>query len=91
MKIRNGFVSNSSSSSFIITDSNNFEKAKELVNACYCADYKVYKDVMYTTMISDQDDNYSDFRDISSDRIDGNHSMRHPVVLQIMDKGLRTF
>lgn len=87
MKIRNGFVSNSSSSSFIITNPNNFEKAKELVNTCYCADYKVYKDVMYTTMISDQDDNYSDFRDISADRIDGNHSMPYNEDAYIMVYG----
>lgn len=75
MKIRNGFVSNSSSSSFIITDTDNFEKAKELVDSCYCADYKVYKDVMYTTMISDQNDNYSDFKNISSDSVDGDSFM----------------
>lgn len=75
MKIRNGFVSNSSSSSFIITDTDNFEKAKELVDACYCGDYKIYKDVMYTTMISDQYDNYSDLMYLCSDNIEGNHSI----------------
>ena len=71
MKIRNGFVSNSSSSSFVITDTNNFEKAKELLSDCYCGNYKVYKDVMYTSMISDSNDNYTEFFKISSNQHDG--------------------
>lgn len=54
MKIRNGFVSNSSSSSFIITNKENIDKAKELINSDeYIADYYELNGKLYTSYISD--------------------------------------
>lgn len=50
MKIRQGFVSNSSSSSFIITDKNNIERAKEILKS-FGEDYYVYNDVLYSSFI----------------------------------------
>ena len=59
MKIRQGFVSNSSSSSFIIKDKNNWETAKALLRGD--EDYFVFKDVMYTSMIHNEDSRWTDF------------------------------
>ena len=71
MKIRHGFVSNSSSSSFVIKNSENFEKVKELLEQYCFADYKIYKDVMYTSMISDGSDIHFDIADLCDEEHEG--------------------
>lgn len=54
MKIRNGFVSNSSSSSFIIADDKNIAIAKHLIdNSEYIADYYELNGKLYTSYIPD--------------------------------------
>ena len=59
MKIRLGFVSNSSSSSFIVKDKSKFEEAKKFLNDIR-QDYYIFKDVLYTPFISDGLDEYVD-------------------------------
>lgn len=71
MKIRHGFVSNSSSSSFVIKNSENFEKVKELLEQYCFADYKIYKNVMYTSMISDGSDIHFDIADLCDEEHEG--------------------
>lgn len=62
-KIRTGFVSNSSSSSFVITDKNNFDEAKSILK--YGLDYYELNDKLYTSTISDCRDEYYDISNIS--------------------------
>lgn len=57
MKYRIGFVSNSSSSSFIITGKENIEKAKKLLQN-FRYDYYEYDNCLYTQSISDCSDAY---------------------------------
>ena len=72
MKIRNGFVSNSSSSSFMIKD--NKEKVKELINNYHGVDYYEYKGILYTSFISECSDLYSKISKLSYDYIEGDDS-----------------
>ena len=55
MKIRTGFVSNSSSSSFIITGKDNIEKAKYIIDNAQdiYGDYYEVNDKLFTSGISD--------------------------------------
>lgn len=62
-KIRTGFVSNSSSSSFVITDKNNFDEAKSILK--YGLDYYELNDKLYTSTISDCRYEYYDISNIS--------------------------
>lgn len=62
-KIRTGFVSNSSSSSFVITDKNNFDEAKSILK--YGLDYYELNDKLYTSTISDCRNEYYDISNIS--------------------------
>lgn len=62
-KIRTGFVSNSSSSSFVITDKNNFDEAKSILK--HGLDYYELNDKLYTSRISDCRDEYYSISDIS--------------------------
>lgn len=55
MKIRQGFISNSSSSSFLIKDSRKFPEMKEYLNS-FREDCFIYRGKMYTTFISDMVD-----------------------------------
>lgn len=73
MKIRSGFVSNSSSSSFIISG-DNIEKAKDIINKMQNADYYELDGYLYTSFISDGYDAYSELNDMCSDCIDGGHN-----------------
>ena len=63
MKYRNGFVSNSSSSSFIITNKENFDMAKSILK--HGLDYYELNDKLYTSRISDCRDEYYSISDIS--------------------------
>lgn len=63
MKVRNGFVSNSSSSSFVITDKNNFDEAKSILK--YGLDYYELNDKLYTSSISDCRNEYYSISDLS--------------------------
>lgn len=71
MKLRTSFVSNSSSSSFIITDKNNFDKVKEILKDIY-GDYYEYDDILYTSRVSDCNDIYNEILELSSDSFDYN-------------------
>ena len=59
-KIRQGFVSNSSSSSFVIQGKENIIKATELINNCTdcMADYYLKDDKLYTSFISDSSSDF---------------------------------
>lgn len=74
MKIRLGFVSNSSSSSFIVKDKDKFEEAKKFLNDIR-QDYYIFKDVLYTPFISDGLDEYVDIchNQIFDNLHEGNH------------------
>lgn len=71
-KYRQGFISNSSSSSFIIKG-DNIEKAKEIVEKMHAQDYYQIGDTLYTSMISDGYEEYFDLFDLSFDEVDGGH------------------
>lgn len=74
MKVRNGFVSNSSSSSFIIVG-DNIPKAKELIdNSKNGNDYYELDGVLYTSIISEYDDIHSPLSDISAEDVSCGHS-----------------
>lgn len=55
MKYRQGFVSNSSSSSFIVKDSKHFDECKQILNKLH-EDCYLYNDILYTSFISDMHD-----------------------------------
>ena len=57
MKYRQSFVSNSSSSSFILKDSRKFPEIKAFLNACK-EDCYIYRGILYTTFVSDMKDEY---------------------------------
>jgi hypothetical protein len=67
MKYRNGFVSNSSSSSFIITNKEYFDKAKEILKRGYNLDYFELNNKLYTCSIHDCNDVYYEINELSSD------------------------
>lgn len=72
MKIRSSFVSNSSSSSFIITGKDNISKAIDLINNCEEGyfDYYLINSKLYTNAISDSYYFYDTIRDLASDEIE---------------------
>lgn len=70
MKIRTGFVSNSSSSSFIVIGKEDIEKVKEIIDNSYY-DYFEYDNKLYTSMINDCSDIYNSISDLSVDSNDG--------------------
>ena len=72
MKIRTGFISNSSSSSFIIKDKTKQEQAKKILESCY-GDYYIFKDVMYTSFVSDCSESYSELSKLKDDDVDGDY------------------
>lgn len=72
MKFRQSFVSNSSSSSFIITGKNNISKAIDLINNCEEGyfDYYLINSKLYTSPISDSYYFYITISDLASDEIE---------------------
>lgn len=74
-KIRNGFVSNSSSSSFVIIG-NNIDIAKKLIDENGGYDYYELDDKLYTSFISDCSDFYGVICDLSGDSYEGDYG--HP-------------
>lgn len=72
MKVRSGFVSNSSSSSFIISG-DNIKKAQELIDAKGGYDYYELDGKLYTSFISDCDDFYEEMSALTDDTIEGSH------------------
>ena len=74
MKIRSGFVSNSSSSSFIITGKDNISKAIDLINNCKEGyfDYYLVNSKLYTCCIHESYDFYNTIYDLANDNI-GHH------------------
>ena len=72
MKVRNGFVSNSSSSSFIISG-DNIKKAQELIDAKGGYDYYELDGKLYTSFISDCDDFYNKMSELTDETIEGSH------------------
>lgn len=72
MKVRSGFVSNSSSSSFIITGEN-ISKAKNLINNIGYYDYYELDGKLYTSFIGDCSEWYGEFSELSDDSIEGSH------------------
>lgn len=74
MKLRLGFVSNSSSSSFIISHDDSKKVAKELLKE-NCYDYYEIDNVLYTSFISDVSNLYSEmYKLIVDEIIDGGDS-----------------
>ena len=74
MKVRQGFVSNSSSSSFIITGEDNIKKAQEIIeNMSYGEDYYILEGVLYTSFISEYDASWIELNKIKSGEINGSH------------------
>lgn len=77
MKIRNGFVSNSSSSSFVI-QSNKANETKEFLQGLDRDYYEIGGNI-YTEMVYDGDDDYDNIykylgeNDLSHDTIEGNN------------------
>lgn len=69
MKIRNGFVSNSSSSSFIVSNKDVFENFIDKIKNTYGADYYILDDILYTSCISDCLDNFNEIYDLADDSI----------------------
>lgn len=72
MKFRQSFVSNSSSSSFIITGKDNISKAIDLINNCKEGyfDYYLINSKLYTCCIHDSYDFYNTIGDLASDEIE---------------------
>lgn len=90
-KYRQGFISNSSSSSFIIKG-DNIEKAKEIVEKMHAQDYYQIDDTLYTSMISDGYDEYYELSNLSYDDIDGSYGepYSNDFVPVEGDRGVRT-
>ena len=73
MKIRTSFISNSSSSSFIISHDDSKKVAKELLKE-NCYDYYELDNVLYTSFIGDATNLYSKmYKLIVDEIIDGSH------------------
>lgn len=72
MKFRQSFVSNSSSSSFIITGKNNISKAIDLINNCKEGyfDYYLINSKLYTSPISNYYVFWDTINDLASDEIE---------------------
>lgn len=66
MKYRLGFVSNSSSSSFIITNSDNINKAMKLIQGTGY-DYYVLNDKLYTSDVSDSTVVWNELYDLTTE------------------------
>ena len=71
MKIRSGFVSNSSSSSFIIYDKENQKKAMDILDKEGDLDYYELDGTLYTCFISDCNDIYSTISKLADDDVSG--------------------
>ena len=69
MKIRTSFVSNSSSSSFIISNKDNIEKVKSMLQGTGY-DYYELNGKLYTSQMSDCSDLYNDIYDFSDTSYD---------------------
>lgn len=72
MKFRQSFVSNSSSSSFIITGKDNISKAIDLIDNCKESyfDYYLINSKLYTCCIHGSYDFYNTIGDLASDEIE---------------------
>ena len=74
MKIRNGFVSNSSSSSFVIKNPARIEKACKIIDeTAGHYDYYILDNVLYTSFISGCSPLYCKLSELSDDSYDGSH------------------
>ena len=71
MKIRSGFVSNSSSSSFIIYDKENQKKVMDILDKEGDLDYYKLDGTLYTCFISDCNDIYSTISKLADDDVSG--------------------
>lgn len=71
MKIRSGFVSNSSSSSFIIYDKENQKKVMDILDKEGDLDYYELDGTLYTCFISDCNDIYSTISKLADDDVSG--------------------
>lgn len=71
MKLRTGFVSNSSSSSFVVRNKENIKKFEEIFNnhQIYCGDYYEFNGVLYTSPISDGLDEFNYIYDLADESI----------------------
>ena len=72
MKFRQSFVSNSSSSSFIITGKDNISKAIDLINNCKEGyyDYYLINSKLYTSPISNDYDFWYTIKDLSAEDLE---------------------
>lgn len=75
MKIRNGFVSNSSSSSFVIKTPTNISKVSAILDEVGNYDYYVLDNVLYTSFISDCSNLYSTLSELSEYSYEGSHGV----------------
>ena len=73
MKVRQGFISNSSSSSFIIKNKNNFNKAIDMLKSDGY-DYYIFKDTLYTSFVSDCSPIYSYISYLSDEDESGDYT-----------------
>ena len=80
MKIRNGFVSNSSSSSFVIKGKEKQDEAIEILKQIYNADYYIHNDILYTSYISDCIDRelFSKLDKLSVEDVSGDYGPYEP-------------
>lgn len=91
MKIRNGFVSNSSSSSFVIYNPQKQEKVMDIINNVGCYDFYELDGVLYTSFISDASDTYGEISELADESYDGSHGTPYDEADYVEFEGDRGF